>query len=76
MMIKKVDTCNGGGAKGAKTTDFGGIPRFKVLFCQSVCTKPPNLLKKCISVFYTIPPNLMPKFWQENFIWAKKQDLH
>jgi len=34
MMIKKVDTSFGGGSKGEKTSDFGGILRFKPLFCQ------------------------------------------
>jgi len=34
MMIKKVDTFFGGGSKGEKTSDFGGILRFKPLFCQ------------------------------------------
>jgi len=62
MMIKNVDTCVGGGTKGAKTTDFAGILRFKLLFCQSAGANPPNLLKKCISMLYTIPPKFMPKF--------------
>jgi len=38
MMIKKVETLFNGGPKGAKTTDFGGILRFKLLFCQSAPT--------------------------------------
>jgi len=39
MMIKKVDTSFGGGSKGAKTSDFGGISRFKPFFCQPAPTK-------------------------------------
>jgi len=35
-MIKKGDTCIGGRPKGAKISDFGGILRFNILFCQSV----------------------------------------
>jgi len=61
MMIKTFHTCIGEGPEEAKTTDFGGILRFKPLYCQSVATKLPNLLKKWISVFYTIPPNFIPK---------------
>jgi len=39
MMIKKVDTSFLGGAKGAKTSGFGAILRFKPHFHQSVPTK-------------------------------------
>jgi len=38
MMNKKVKTSFGGGPKRAKTTDFGGILRFKPVFCQSAST--------------------------------------
>jgi len=73
MMIKKVDTSFFGGSKGAKTSDFGTILRFKPLICQSVAypPTPPNLQKRCISVFYNIPLNFKAKVWQENFIWEK-----
>jgi len=40
MMIKKIDTSFVGRPKGAKTSDFGSILRFKPLFCQSVPTNP------------------------------------
>jgi len=38
MMIKKVEISFGVGSKGPKTTDFGGILKFKPLFCQSAPT--------------------------------------
>jgi len=46
MIIKRINTCIGGGSKGAKTSDFGCILRFKPLFCQSAFTNPTNLAEK------------------------------
>jgi len=40
MMIKKVEISFGREPKGAKNMDFGGILRFKQLFCQSAPTSP------------------------------------
>jgi len=62
MMIKKVEISFGVGSKGPKTTDFGGILKFKPLFCQSAPTPPPNVQKRCIWVSYNIPPNFKPKY--------------
>jgi len=45
-MIKKVDTSFLGGAKGAKTSDFEAILRFKPLICQSVRTNPIKIAEK------------------------------
>jgi len=45
MMIKKVTTF-GGGSKEAKTTNFGGILRFKPLFWQPAPTNPTKLAEK------------------------------
>jgi len=49
-MIKKVETPFGGGYRESKTMDFGGILRFKPLFCQSAPAPPQNLQKRCIWV--------------------------
>ena len=32
---------------------------------------PPNAQKRFIWMFYNIPTNFKPKYWQENFIWEK-----
>jgi len=45
-MIKKVDTSFLGGAKAAKTSDFGAVLRFKPLFCPSVPINPTELAEK------------------------------
>ena len=55
MIIKKVDACFGGGSKGAKATDFGGILRFKPFFCQPASTHQPHQTStKCVSGCFTI----------------------
>jgi len=46
MMTKKVENSFGGGSKGAKVTDFGGILRFKPLLCQPAPTNPTKVAKK------------------------------
>jgi len=71
-MIKNVDTCIGGGSKGAKTTDFAGILRFKLLFCQSVGANPPKLAENVYFGALHHPTTFHAKIFTGNFYWSTK----
>jgi len=66
MMIKKVDTFIGGGPRGQNPRILGVFWGSSYFSASRQPPTSPNLLKRCISVFHTIPPNFMPKFLQEN----------
>jgi len=61
VMIRKVESFLGGGSNGAKTTDlvFCGSSRFSV---SGYPRTPSKLQRRCIWVFYNIPPNFKPKY--------------
>jgi len=71
MMIKKIDTSFLGGTKGRKTRISGLFWGSSHLAASRYPPTPPNLQRRCMSVFYNIQSNFKPKFWQENFIGKK-----
>jgi len=76
MIIKKVDTSFLGGAKGAKTSDFGAILRFKPLICQSVATNPIKLAEKLYFCVLQLPTKFQAKILTGKFYLGRNQNIH
>ena len=75
-MIKKGDTSFLEGAKGAKTSDFGAILKFKPLVFRSVGMNPPKLAEKVYHGVLQHPTIFQANILAGKFYLAKKQNLH